>query len=172
MVVLTFVVVVFVAQTASCNVHEAGHAVVGTLVGWEVERINLCLPAGGSVEYGKIPRWAGNVQGYAGGVIGAGFLTIVYMLLIARRRRPLRSPVWWAAGSGLILFVGPQLVLAGVEGAAGPGEDYTEWFRDLPLVFVPLMVGSAAVGVGLYVWRWRAVWWSRPIDPRGEPPAR
>lgn len=165
--VAVFVVVAFVAQFTSCNVHEVGHAIVGTVVGWEVERINLCLPVGGSVEYSNIPRWAGNLQGYAGGVISAGFLTIVYVLAVARRRRPLQSPGWWAAGLGLVLFVGPQLVLAGMEGSRGPGEDYTELFQDLPLVFLPLLVLSAAGSVGLYASRWRAVWRSRRrIDQR------
>lgn len=162
--VVTFALVMPAAVSASCNVHEVGHAIVGRTVGWEVERINLCLPFGGSVEYGDQPRWAGNVQGYAGGLFGAGFLVAVYAAAIARRRRPLQSPAWWAAGLGVVSPVGIQLVLAGMEGSAGPGEDYEELFQDFPLVFFPLVLFSLAAAVSLYVWRWRVVW-SRDRDP-------
>ena len=54
--------------------------------------------------------------------------------------------------------VGIQLVLAGMEGSAGPGEDYRELFQELPLVFFPLVLFSVVAGVILYVWRWRVVW--------------
>ncbi|CAN5763165.1 hypothetical protein BH23ACT4_BH23ACT4_00830 [soil metagenome] len=40
----------------ACNVHELGHAVVATALGWRVETINLCLPGGGSVGYSHVGK--------------------------------------------------------------------------------------------------------------------
>lgn len=162
--VVSLAVAAVTASTTSCNAHEVGHVIVGTAVGWEVERINLCLPAAGSVDYSDASPWAGNVQGYAGGLVATGFLVAVYSAMIARRRRPLQSPAWWAAGLGLVAPIGGQLVVAGMEGSAGPGEDYRELFQDLPHVFYPLLLLSSIAVVSLYVWRWRAVWQS-PTQP-------
>ena len=148
----------FVAQVVGCNVHEVGHAAVGSLVGWEVEQVRMCLPAGGGVEYGAIPRWAGNVQGYAGGLTAAIVLGAFYSRAIRRYDRPLRSPGWWAAGLAIALFIGPQLVLAVVEGAAGPGEDYTRRFADEPGVYVTAIIASALAGAAAHAWRWRWPW--------------
>ncbi len=147
----------FIAFVASCNVHELGHVVVALPLGWEVERVHLCLPGGGGVEYSSIGHWAGNAQGYAGGLIAAGVLAVLYAWLFERRGAPLRSPRWWAAGVGVVLPVGPQLVVAFVEGTAQPGENYTDRFADTPALMV-LVVASMIGVAGLYVWRWRAVW--------------
>jgi hypothetical protein len=154
----TLVGVGFISQLASCNVHELGHGIVATALGWKVERINLCLPGSGSVEYSHVGTWAGNAQGYAGGVAAALFLFALFAFVFSRQRLPLRNSLWWAAGLATVVFIGPQLVIAVVEGGAGPGEDYTERFAESPEVFVPLLVGSALLVAAAYTWRWRSVW--------------
>jgi hypothetical protein len=160
----TFVGVGFISQVASCNIHELGHGVMATALGWRVQQINLCLPGGGSVEYAHVGTWAGNAQGYAGGIAAALFLFSLYVVVFSKRRLPLRSPFWWAAGLATVVFIGPQLVIAVLEGAAGPGVDYTEWFTRSPEVFVPLLVGSALLVAAAYTRRWRSVW--RPDDAK------
>jgi hypothetical protein len=153
----TFAAIVFLAQVSGCNVHELGHALVGSLVGWEVEMVNFCTPAGGSVVYSRVGNWAGNVQGYAGGLSAAWFLFAAYVLVFARRSLPRRSPVWWAAGLGTVVWIGPQFVIAVMEGTAGPGEDYTELFRERPWVFVTLVILAGVVGAVVYIFRWRRI---------------
>ncbi len=150
------------AQLVGCNAHEIGHAAVGSLVGWEVEQVRLCLPAGGGVDYGDVPRWAGNVQGYAGGLTAAVALWALYSRGIRRYQRPLRSPLWWAAGLAIALFIGPQLVLSLVEGSAGPGEDYTRRFDEQREVYATAIAASALAGGALHWWRWRAPWSKQP----------
>jgi hypothetical protein len=148
----------FVSLVAACNVHELGHAVVATALGWRVERVNLCLSEGGSVEYSYVGAWGGNAQGYAGGIAAAVFLFAVYVVVFARRGLPLRRPSWWAAGLATVIFIGPQLVIAAMEGTAGPGDDYTEQFRESPAVFVPILVVSALLSSAVYTRRWRSGW--------------
>ncbi len=80
----------------------------------------------------------------------------VYFLVFARRSRPLQGPVWWGAGLGAVIWVGPQIVIGMVEGSAGPGDDYTEWFRDFPVLSGSLIAAAIAAGVLAYSWRWRA----------------
>lgn len=146
------------ALVASCNVHELSHAAVGSLLGWEVERVNLCLPAGGSVQYASIGVWAGNAQGYAGGVAAAVFLSAVYVFVFSRPSRPLRRSIWWGAGIGVVMWVGPQLVVGVLEGRSGPGEDYTALIASSPGLYVTLIVFAMAIGVAFYCIRWRALW--------------
>jgi hypothetical protein len=143
------------ATVAACNVHEVGHGTVATILGWQVERIELCLPAGGGVVYSHVGTWAGNAQGYAGGLLAAAFLIGVYVLLVARRRRPLDGPVWWFGGLGSILPVGPQIVNGVLEGAVRPGQDYTEVYAS---VMAPLVLMALVGAVVAYSWRWRAPW--------------
>lgn len=143
------------ATVLSCNVHEIGHGAVGTLLGWEVERIDLCLPAGGQVLYARVGTWAGNLQGYAGGFTAAIFLVGVYLLAFERRARPHWGPGWWFAGLGLVLPVGPQLVNGVLEGAVGPGVAYLQQYES---VFPPLVVVAMVSGAAMYFWRWRVVW--------------
>jgi hypothetical protein len=162
----TFVGVGFISQVASCNIHELGHGIVATALGWRVQRINLCLPDGGAVEYAHVGTWVGNAQGYAGGVAAALFLFSLYVVVFSKRRLPLRSPFWWAAGFATVVLIGPQLLIAVLEGAAGPGEDYTERFSTSPEVFVPLLVVSALVAAAAYTWRWRSVWRRDDAGPR------
>lgn len=139
------------ATVAACNVHEIGHAATATLLGWEVERVNLCLPSGGSVEYAHVGRWAGNLQGYAGGLLAAVFLAGIYLVVFARRERHLRGPAWWAAGLGLALPVGPQVVNGLLEGMVRPGEDYTVRYSSLLPWLVVLSLAATAL---VYMWRW------------------
>lgn len=150
-----FVITAPVATVIACNVHEIGHGAVATLLGWEVERIDLCLPTGGRVVYAHVGTWAGNAQGYAGGLIAAAFLVGVYLLAFARTARPLRGPGWWFAGLGLVLPVGPQIANGVLEGAVGPGEDYTQLYA---LVLPPLVGVAMVAGATWYAWRWRVVW--------------
>ena len=152
-----------VATVFACNVHEVGHGAVATLLGWEVERIDLCLPTGGRVVYAQVGTWVGNAQGFAGGLIAAAFLVGFYLLGFARTARPLRGPGWWFAGLGLVLPVGPQVVNGVLEGAVGPGEDYTQRYASVlpPLVFFAMVAGAA-----WYAWRWRVVWKSSTVPDR------
>lgn len=154
----SFVGVGFISMLAACNVHELGHGVLATALGWKVERINLCLPGGGSVQYAHVGTWAGNAQGYAGGLAAAVFMFALYLAVFSRRKLPLRSPLWWAAGLATVVFIGPQLVSAVMEGIAGPGEDYTQRVGESPEVFVPLLVVSALLVAGAYTQRWWSVW--------------
>lgn len=158
----TFAFVALAAMAVSCNVHELGHAAVASALGWEVERVNFCLPGGGGVEYARIGRWAYNAQGYAGGLLGAASLLAVYVMLFERRERPLLSARWWAAGLGVVLWIGLQVLLGFLEGFADLGTDYTERFTDLPQVLIPLTVAAVAVGPAAFIWRWRAVWFRSP----------
>jgi hypothetical protein len=137
----------------ACNAHEVAHAATATVLGWEVERIDLCLPAGGSVVYAHVGTWAGNLQGYAGGFGAALLLGLVYVLLFNRGARPLRGPGWWFAGLGLVLAIGPQVVNGVLEGAVGQGEDYIEKYAG---VLAPLVLIATVAGAALYAWRWRA----------------
>ena len=150
-----FVVSAAASQIVACNVHEIGHAAVATPLGWEVDRIRVCAPGGGGVDYAHVGNWAGNLQGYAGGVIAALFLYGVYRGLIARQLRPHRTPWWWAVGLGVVVWIGPQLVLAGMEGSRGPNEDYTELFQTHGAIFYPLLLLSVVVGVLSYTLRWQ-----------------
>lgn len=140
------------ATVVSCNVHELGHAVVATLLGWEVERIDLCLPGRGAVVYARVGTWAGNAQGYAGGLAGASVLIGVYLLGFHRGERPLRGPGMWFAGLGMVLPIGAQVVVGGLEGAVGPGEDYIQRFASL---LPPLVILVTAAVVVAYTRRWR-----------------
>jgi hypothetical protein len=144
----------FVSQVVACNMHELGHAVAAIPLGWEVQRINWCAPGAGSVEYAHVGDWAWNLQGYSGGVVAALLLFGAYQRLFAKDARPLEKPWRWAAGLGVVLWIGPQLVIAVMEGSAGPNEDYTELFRTRGSVFVPLILVAALTGVGLYIRRW------------------
>ena len=148
------------SAVAGCNVHEIGHALVATPLGWEVERVNLCLPFDGSVEYARIGTWAGNLQGYAGGFLAAIFLTLIYVVAVARPRGPLRGPVWWAVGLGMIVWVGPQIIIGVLEGVAGPGHNYADDFQETPALYV-LVVASMLFGAIAHTWFWRSVLHSR-----------
>lgn len=152
---VVLVLVTAIATITACNVHEIAHAATATLLGWEVEQVHLCLPGSGSVEYSVVGNWAGNLQGYAGGLVAAVFLLVTYTVVIDKREKPLTSPNWWAAGLGMLLPVGPQIGIGLLEGLVRPGEDYTARYAG---VIVPLVVMSMAVVMCVYVWRWRAVW--------------
>ncbi len=157
--VAAFVVSVPLSYNASCQIHEIGHALVGSVLGWSVEQIHLCLPAGGAVEYAATPggAWVNTVESFAGGVIAAGFLALVYLLVFSRPRTPLRGPGWWAAGFGPALAIGPQLVVAVVEGT-NPHRDYGAVLEaNLALALAALTVTMAAGAAG-HAWWWRSIW--------------
>lgn len=153
--VATFAVAAPAAFVAACNIHELGHVAVASLLGWEVERVTFCLPAGGSVEYSHVGVWAGNLQGYAGGFLAAAFLITVYLVVFVKESRPRQGPGWWGAGLGVVTPLGPQIVNGLVEGMVGPGEDYTVKFAAL---LPPLVVIALALVVLGYVWTWRSGW--------------
>ena len=158
-----------VIQVASCNVHELSHALVGTAAGWEVDRVLLC-PGGASVEYARTTdAWIGHAEGFAGGFGAAAFIVGVYWLVFVRRNRPLRGPVWWAAGLGVLAGTGAQLVIGALEGTGRVrGWDYTQVIDDHLVVWLPVIGASMLAAAAFHVWRWRAVWqpWdrTRPSD--------
>lgn len=155
-VVATAAAVGALATVAGCNAHEVGHAVVGTAFGWEVDRIVPCLPGGGEVRYrSSLPR-GDTVERWSGGLAGAVVLVAAYAGLVARRSRPLRSPLVWAAGLGLAMPVGPQLVIAALEGTSRAG-NYAETISGAPALWGGVLVLAAAVGPVWHAWRWRAV---------------
>ena len=157
LVLVVFLISLLLSQVIACNIHELAHAAVGSMLGWQVDSIQWCAPGGGSVTFSHVGTWAGNLQGYAGGVVAAGFLYIGYWRFLAVADRPLRTPEWWAVGAGMVLWIGPQLVIATLEGSAGPGEDYTDLFVRHGQVLIPVVVLSALLGVTAYVRRWRSV---------------
>ena len=148
-----------VTFVASCNVHEVSHALVGTAVGWEVDRVFLC-PGGAEVIYTRTTdTWYGRAEGFAGGFGAALFIVTSYWMVFVRRNRPLRGPRWWAAGLGVLAGTGAQLVIGGVEGIAGVrGWDYTEMLDENRLVWMTVIGAMMVVFAGAHVWRWRAVW--------------
>ncbi|QZY30344.1 hypothetical protein [Nocardioides coralli] len=151
---VAFALTLPLAVVGSCNVHELGHAAVGTALGWEVDRVVPCLPSGGEVRYLSSDAAGDAVEGWAGGLAGALALLVAYAL-VCRGGRPLRSPVAWAAGLALSVPVGVQLVIAAVEGSAGLGEDYTDTIAAHTGVFVPVLLLGALTGPTAHVWWWR-----------------
>jgi len=144
---------------ASCSVHEISHALVGTAMGWEVDRVSLC-PGDAEVIYTHTTdTWYGRAEGFAGGFGAAVFIVAVYWLVFVRRDRPLRGPGWWAAGLGVLAGTGAQLVIGGVEGIAGVrGWDYTEMLDENRVVWLPVVGAMMLAFAGVHVWRWREVW--------------
>lgn len=141
------------AVVGSCNVHELGHAVAGSAVGWEVDRVVPCFPTGGHVRYRASNAAGDAVESWAGGLVGALSLLLAYGL-ISRRGRPLRSPLWWACGLGVASPIGIQLAIAGLEGTADFGEDYTDTIAARPGLFLPLLLLSALAGPAAHTWWW------------------
>lgn len=156
--VVAFVLTLPLAVAGSCNVHELGHAVAGSAVGWEVDRVVPCLPSGGHVQYRSSSAAGDGVESWAGGLAGALGLLLIYGL-ISRRGRPMRSPVVWACGLGLAFPVGIQLAIAGLEGTADMGNDYTDTIAAQPGIFIPILLLSALAGPAVHTW-----WWKRRRD--------
>lgn len=157
--VAALAVSVSLSFNVSCQVHEIGHALVGTALGWTVDRVHLCLPAGGAVEYASTPgaAWVNTAESFAGAAVAAGFLALVYLLVFHRPRRPLRGPGWWAAGFGPAMMIGPQLIVGTVEGT-NPDRDYTQVLdANLPLALTVFALAMVAGAAG-HVWLWRSVW--------------
>jgi hypothetical protein len=138
----------------SCNVHEIAHAAVGTAFGWEVDRISLCLPDGGAVHYRSSLARGDTVESWSGGLGGAASLISAYVGLIARKARPLRQPLLWAAGFGLLLPVGPQVLIAALEGTSGAA-DYTESISDSPILWGSALVVAMSLGPVAHWSMWR-----------------
>lgn len=151
---MAFAVALIASGLAACNVHELGHVLVSVPLGWEVETVSWCTPGAGSVEYSRVGVWAGNLQGFAGGVLAALFLAGAQWVILGRRERPRRSPELWALGLGMVVWIGPQLVIAVMEGMAGPNEDYTDLFRASPWTYVPLVILAGLVGPVIWARRW------------------
>lgn len=155
-VVVAFAATAPVATIVSCNAHEIGHALTGTLFGWEVDRISLCAPSGGEVRYRTSTRRGDVFESWAGGLTGASTLVLAYFLAIRRGLRPLHSPVIWSVGLGLVLPAGPQLVIALLEGT-NRETAYTDIISERSTIWIPILLMSAAIGPALHVRRWRAV---------------
>ncbi|MGK2854053.1 MAG: hypothetical protein ACSLE3_08130 [Microbacteriaceae bacterium] len=151
--VVAFVLTLPLAVVGSCNVHEFGHAVAGSAVGWEVDRVVPCLPSGGYVQYRASNAAGDAVESWAGGLAGALSLLLIYSL-ISRRGRPLRSPIVWACGLGLTVPIGIQLVIATLEGTAEFGDDYTDTIAARPGLFLPILLLSALAGPAMHTWWW------------------
>ncbi len=72
-------------------------------------------------------------------------------------RTPLRGPGWWAAGFGPAIWIGPQLVVAVVEGT-NPDRDYTRVLdANLPLTLAVMALAIVAGATG-HVWLWPSIW--------------
>ena len=151
---------------ASCQVHEIAHALTGTAFGWKVERVHLCQPTGGSVEYASTSggRLADAAESYAGGVAGAIFLLAVYVLVFYVARTPLRSPAWYGAGFGPVLWIGTQLMVGLAEGSIRD-RDYGQVLDANPALTVSFTVGTMLAGAAVHIWLWRAVWRRQPPQP-------
>jgi hypothetical protein len=151
---------------ASCHVHEIGHALTATALGWKVDRINLCLPAGGSVRYASTPggNWVDVAESYAGGIVGAAFLVSLYLAAFFVPKTPLRGPAWFGAGFGPLLWIGPQIVVAIVEGNVR-SRDYGELLEENPALSVSLVLLTMLTGGAVHLWLWRSLWRPGGYEP-------
>ena len=66
----------------------------------------------------------------------------------------MRSPLVWACGLGLTLPIGIQLVIAGLEGTADFGDDYTDTIAAQPGLWLPVLLVSALAGPAVHTWWW------------------
>jgi hypothetical protein len=157
--VLGLLVSVPLSLNASCQAHEFGHALTGTALGWEVERIHLCLPTGGNVQYATTSGggWADAAESYAGGITGALFLVAVYLLVFYVPKTPLRSPAWFGAGFGPVLWIGTQLAVAMVEGAIRD-HDYGQVLDANRALMLAVVLATMVTGAAAHIWLWRSVW--------------
>jgi len=140
--------------TLACNVHEIAHAVTGTLLGWRVARLNLCLFSGGGVEYASSTTRGDNLESAAGGVGAALILGLAWWLVVGRsadRHQPLR----WGVGAALAAWIGPQLLVAVLETAAPVGEAYGARIEDRPVTFAGILAVTVLSSVGGHAWLWR-----------------
>ncbi len=153
-VVATAFAIGALAVIVSCNAHEIGHAAVGTALGWEVDRIILCLPGGGEVRYRSSSPRGDAIEAWSGGIVGALALATAYTGLVARRSGPLRNPLLWAAGLGLSLPIGPQIVIAALEGTSG-SDDYRETIAGAPALWGGVLALAATAGPTAHGWIWR-----------------
>lgn len=155
-VVVAFALSAPAATIVSCNAHEVGHAVTGTLFGWKVDHISLCAPTGGEVHYRTSSSRGDAFESWAGGLTGALVLLLAHLLAIGPNARPLRSPVIWAIGLGVALPIGPQLAVAILEGT-NRETSYSDTISENSAIWVPTILISAALGPACHLWRWRAV---------------
>jgi hypothetical protein len=156
-----------VTMVASCNVHEISHALVGTAVGWDVDRVLLC-PGGATVEYARTTDvwYADPLESFAGGFGAALVLVAVYRLVFIRRDRPLRGPAWWAAGLVVLASTGAQLVIGIAEGVISgiQNRNYSQVLDDNLIITLSVLGTAMFVFAALHVWRWRVLWGSPSAD--------
>lgn len=155
-VLLTIAISVPIATVVSCNAHEVGHALTGTAFGWEVARIVPCAPTGGEVIYRTSTIHGDALESVSGGVAGAFVLVLVYVVALHRGSLPLRVPIAWAFGLGLVVPVGPQVVIAILEGATRES-NYGDTISAGAGIWIPVLLISATIGPIVHVWRWRDV---------------
>jgi len=65
------------------------------------------------------------------------------------------NPAWWGAGLGVVLWIGPQLVIGVLEGNSTPGEDYTVLIASSPFRYIAIIALSVVAATAVYTWRWR-----------------
>ena len=82
--------------------------------------------------------------------MAAACLSVVYIFTFSRPSRPLRGSIWWGAGLGVVMWIGPQVVVGVLEGRSGPGQDYTALIASAPGRYVTVIALAMAVGVALY----------------------
>lgn len=156
----TTVIAGYVISVASCAVHEISHALVGTALGWEVDQVILC-PGDAQVVYVRTTdAWYANpLESFAGGIGAALFILAAYWLVFVRRDRPLRGPLWWSAGLGVLAGTGAQIVVGVAEGVAGiVGSDYTQTLDDHLIISLAVLAAAMLAFGALHVWLWRALW--------------
>lgn len=168
--VLALVGAFFATQVVSCGVHEFSHAIVGTAGGWKVDRVVLC-PGDARVVYASsTDTWINYAESYAGGLVAAAFVLGVYWLVFARRDRPRRGPVWWAAGIGVLVVAPPQLIIGLLEGMVSTGgRSYSEVLNANPPLWLSVIGASMLAVAALHVWHWRPA--GRTTRYGGGPPA-
>ena len=109
-------------------------------------------------------RWADAAESYAGGVAGAIFLLAVYVLVFYVARTPLRSPAWFGAGFGPVLWIGTQLMVGMAEGSIRD-RNYGQVLDANPALTLSFVVGTMLAGAAVHIWLWRAVWRRQPPQP-------
>jgi hypothetical protein len=113
--ILVFALSLAIAGIGGCNLHELGHLATGRALGVPVDSITWCTPANGRIAFSyQEPAFVS----YAGGFTAALVLGAVYRLLIWPR---IASPLWRAAGVGVLGTAVSQVIVGVLEGSSPQG---------------------------------------------------